>query len=1700
MSKKLLGKLLSVIICLAICCATLCGSIVGANAAAADYNGTYTISVGDNKQAVPFAATEVKAQVKFDLPAGFVGGQFTAKAQSNYTIGDGVSTVAATKKDGTALTADELNTVGVVTRANGNDKDIRFVIGDGVLCTSITLEYTLKITDYVNNGNTNQYFVAIDVDGANFGVEGDYADVTFTATADSDSWFHSHSAWCGLSNAIIDSTANGKHSIAASVCHLCKTVGNLDANEYTYLHIIPDHSEFEGVTTPTIADGATEKSPTAWLGITAANIRYEDNGSLKVDIHAYSHWRSGDNDKVILIVCDQTGKELYRTSNVKDGTSSLAGNGFPAKEKMFTIENLSARDIIDQDTGKEKKLYITAVEYSTGVIEHSRTVEFCLADYCKNVVEGNAVWTNNATDEQIEADKDLAAALYYYGASIDESVFDKNTNTGSDIEYVNANYDEWDGTKVQPTATDSEGNVIINTAEELAWVALSGGSATSGNNYKVAANSVFNMMGMDGITLGSTASQVKAAVKNDSYKWQTATDDKTAAFKGNFDGNGLIVYNLYTAKGRGYSGLFPVTTPATASTPQVIKNVAVYASHIGGYHYAGGIVGLAECNTTSSIVNFEGCVVKNSYIYDNDDANTVCSRTVGSIAGGLSHNGFTLNNCAAVDNQLSAQGIIGGFVGDKSAYGGSITIKNSLSIGTAVKPTAAAKTPSSKFDSATLTNVHTEDVAAATLGSAWFDTETYPELSMFHKLSKTYVDASTHKVICVLKAGDNTCGLKGITEEHTLVKNDEGTAKVCECGYSVPVYGDIEYIAANYDEWDGTKVQPTATDSEGNVIINTAEELAWIALQGGDATKNTNYKVAANSVFNLKGMEGITMNSTAVQVKSANKDTTRNWVSGNVFYGNFDGNGLIAYNVCGDGKGSYPYSGLFPRTNKATNGDNTTIKNVMVRSSYFTGYGYVGGLVGVVDAPGTSCTAIIENCAVVNCYMSDNNNSNLNTERTVSTIAGGVSHNKTTLTNCIALNNEVVSSNIQGGLIGDTSGYASAGSISNSIVIGSSLKSEDLMTTDTKGIENAMKNTTYTNVHTTDVDAATLGSAWFDTATYPELSIFHTMADEYVDETSHKPVCIITINGANCTVCGVSEEHTLAKNAEKNRMECSCGYYEDLIGNTVTPNNTNYDEWDGTKVQPTATDSEGNVIINTAEELAWIALEGGSATNGVNYKVKANSVFNLKGMDGITLNSTVAEVQAATKTWQMRWIMANDSATTNAFGGNFDGNGLTVYNASAGAGSGQGYTGLFPVTRQSADGLTQEIKNVQVVASYFVGYHNAGAVIGLANAPGTSCITNLSNIMVKNCYVTDNANTNAACQRTAGTVVGNVGHNKTTLNNCIVINTNTVGTNIQGGFIANSSLYSKGVTINNSLIIGNTTKPVDNLDDGRNIETPAANATLTNVHTEDVDAATLGSAWFDTTTYPELSIFHDMITVYIDANTHQSVCQHFINGTQCSTVAPTATHTMIDAEDGKSASCECGYSYEIKGIHAMGLPTSILDRITSNSVYTNKFATNSLFKNAYNEDVYGTDTIENVFDMYTTSLNLKVNPHIGFMFAFHGDYKTDRSNITVTFTVDGETYTTEAVETTGSLGTNWVNNNGAGRYHLYRFKELPISKLCKDITVNVNYNGNSYYFGTYSAAGYAINAMNAGEDYQYHVNASMALVYYSEMLAARQGK
>ena len=110
------------------------------------------------------------------------------------------------------------------------------------------------------------------------------------------------------------------------------------------------------------------------------------------------------------------------------------------------------------------------------------------------------------------------------------------------------------------------------------------------------------------------------------------------------------------------------------------------------------------------------------------------------------------------------------------------------------------------------------------------------------------------------------------------------------------------------DTWDGTKVKPTKTDASGNILIENAEQHAWIALEASpEETKDKNYKVVDNAVFNLNGMTDVTLDTTAGEVSGATA-TGNNWAgTKKTFAGNFDGNGVVIYNMYAPGSGYGAY-------------------------------------------------------------------------------------------------------------------------------------------------------------------------------------------------------------------------------------------------------------------------------------------------------------------------------------------------------------------------------------------------------------------------------------------------------------------------------------------------------------------------------------------------------------------------------------------------------------------------------------------------------------------------------------------------------------------------------------------------------------------------------------------------------------------------
>ncbi len=684
------------------------------------------------------------------------------------------------------------------------------------------------------------------------------------------------------------------------------------------------------------------------------------------------------------------------------------------------------------------------------------------------------------------------------------------------------------------------------------------------------------------------------------------------------------------------------------------------------------------------------------------------------------------------------------------------------------------------------------------------------------------------------------------------------------------------------DTWDGTKTQPTSTDADGNIIINTAEELAWVALEGGTATNGKSYKVAANQVFNLNGFTGVTPDSTLAEVKAATA-TGKLWRGSaeNIYFGgNFDGNGLVVYNANSyldeytgqaDEKG-HGGAGLFPFAQPYQSGAIQSFKNVKVAASAFKAYHGAGGIVGYANPNTTDRKWIFESIAVDSVYIYTHSHN-----QKAGGIAGIAGHTGVTINNCMVSDIDVVGKT-KSALVASTSNFSPSHSFSNSIVLGYTPISNE---TGTK-----LASATYSGVYT-DANVTKAGiipndtsemkekscskldfsAYWLANSGVPELRVFHKLSATNNGDGTHAEKC------TRCGLTGLPAEHNFAIFVDEKTDGCACGATQKAPHRAT-------DVWDGTKVEPKTTDADGNIIINNAEELAWVALDGGAATNGKNYKVADNQIFDLDGFNDINLNSTLADIKSATATGKL-WRGSSDGIY---FGGNFDGNGLVVYNANSyndgNTVGGHGGAGLFPYAQPYKAGEKQTFKNVSVQVSAFKAYHAAGGIVGYANPDTTDRKWAFSQCSVENVYFYTHTH-----QQKAGGLVGIAGHTGVTINNCLVADVELVG-KIVGGFIASTSAYSADHIIKNSIAVG--VSPVSN-ETGSKL----SDATYTDVYSDIETSKTtkpetmIGAAgknsmggldydyvWLaNTTKAPVLKIFHRLTGTANGAKGHSEKCE-----------------------------------------------------------------------------------------------------------------------------------------------------------------------------------------------------------------------------------
>ncbi len=1224
MSKSRFGKLLSVILAIAICCTTLCGSIIGVNAVSDEYNGTYTVTVGDTNNAVSFGATQVTAQVKFDLPAGFGGGHFTIPTNNDYSGISNAKVIAATPKN-SANSFNATNTAVFVDEVDGGNK-VEFILGNGEVYTSATIEYTYDMKDYVSSNSGKTYpttITNIDLD-----IEYAYVNATVTATADSAANFHAHSAWLDDQTPKSEfSSDTDNHKVVDSKCATC---GNKDAS---HKQVHPNYLTFSG------AEGLGSVSNTGWIGLSGTTVDYNTDGSLNINVHGYSQYCG---NTVVVLVTDENGKEYYRSSSKE--VSTYAGKGFKNDEFMVNINNFSAKNI-------GEKLLITATAINESNLLYSRTEEFTLTDYCTSVINDNAVWKEGTSDEEKTSDKEVAASLLYYGASIDEKVFDKTTTAPEDTtikgttavtpvekrvevwtqgETDGYGSNNWGFSEPITEGEGTQGNPYkITNARQLAGVLLWGGDTTKGKYYKVDENISVFYLNLDGDKYNaSTFENLKSSLSNKTKYW---VSNANYAFQGHFDGNGVEIRGL-SAASQSTAGLIPFIKGDVS-----IKNVTVTDSYLTATSRVGVIVGATAGDTELNSISFENCVVKGNYVEMTGTRNEYSHYEVaGGLAGALVtvQESASVNNCLIIDNNfvlsngrsayatygnINRKGVSNGSGGwnwpvqpkykniitDEIPYGASNDsyidgVSNYANVYT-TKDISGYVYYSSLTDS-NIKQIEKSEMQGANAlttmklsSTDWFATTSYPELKVFHSLQTVSNGNSTgHKQQCAIKINGQLCSVCGITENHTMADNEEGTYSICSaCGYGekkvtyttavTPVEkasdkwgwrSDLDTAEDKYGFSDSSisLLDPNAANSESNpYIIENAEQLAYIALYSSDATAGKYYKVSDNvkelvltpsSTASIDNSSFDTLKTSLLAAAKYSGNTARYWSadSGTAFQGHFDGNGVVIKGLTTT-ENTGTAVALFPYVK-----GNVSFKNLTLTDSYLSTNKSVGGIVGTsANANGDNYSSItsieFENCVVKGNYMEMKSTSaTVEHNYSLGGLTGAIRspQNSIKVTNCVVVDNKTEMSN-NGIAYAFFGSIAQAGNTTYSFTNSFS----DLAVWTLASTVLVDKAANYSNVYTTqaipsgeisdctDANVKTITTSemqganalttmklsstdWFATTSYPELKVFHSLQTIYTDDSTHTPTCAITIGGKQCTVCGVAEQHTTGT--------CACGY------------------------------------------------------------------------------------------------------------------------------------------------------------------------------------------------------------------------------------------------------------------------------------------------------------------------------------------------------------------------------------------------------------------------------------------------------------------------------------------------------------------------------------------------------------------------------
>ncbi|MBQ2934504.1 MAG: hypothetical protein IJE02_07825 [Clostridia bacterium] len=974
-------------------------------------------------------------------------------------------------------------------------------------------------------------------------------------------------------------------------------------------------------------------------------------------------------------------------------------------------------------------------------------------------------------------------------------------------------------------------------------------------------------------------------------------------------------------------------------------------------------------------------------------------------------------------------------------------------------------------------------------------------------------------------------------------KKDENP-KIIPTEIDLLEFGDYLTKAGSTSTYYDTNVADngeTGASWDDPIIIDSAEEFVYIAKAATSDTDGKYFKVADGIVgFDLSGGKITDYNGTIAEQLANVQASGKNHSGGTPgFQGHFDGNGVTVYGAWGSNKSISAYSGLF----SCAKGD-VTIKNVNVKLSSFTATTAAGGIVGYYKGEGTysdHTTLTIENCSVTESHIEITGGTGTNSATSgygfgVGAIVGRVDaapsytdtndedgdnsttdtvyvNNKIKINNCyVNLDKDNFTSPAEDGdeathgraCHGGVVGFAGSNALnaSNCIVIGVTPYATTECTTQ-NDVQHSGLATHFSNVYTDQATGSIVigGKPTWTGYTQNFTGKVYQLTDDQLKgltAADNMP----NLNWETIWCANEGDYPSLYAPYNIPEVEPKTIYWDGTTATGLT-------EGSGTKDDP--------YIINTVAELAYVVSQKPD-----NHTVTAGKYFKVAdSVSGMVLqketHAAVMELNSAAETKAyfesasglLQWKIGGWEGST--FCGNIDFNGITIYGAYI-KDSGSN-AALFCNMDAGAS-----IHNLTLKNSYFTSAatnYQVAAIAAVSNSANyankMAGVTWIDSVTVANNYL---YNTSTQTNR-SGVLVGSFS-DTVYVDNCFVYgNDATYGSGVKMPLINNA-----GNSVPSTVAVpdGLVTK-IDVTDGGNFHFNMVRNSIVLGCDPYDVTQGT-GSRFNDATAFEN---------VYTDAETTNV---QFTN--EKKTFTP-AQLTRINADeivglDAKSTMPLLGWNNALTNPDGawycsyIGMPSLTPFNETIADI-SPEYATvyNSL---AFTPDTYGDGIIYEDdgtmrFGVYATSINLGSKPYMSFAFAFHGDYKTNRDDIKVrfTYTVNGTEYTVEGNAVPEAVDANgdgkiddiknvngWTNRFSAGRYHTYRFTDIPIFALNNDIVVEAKYgtDGEWLNFGTFSIGGLGYefeqsNAVTPDAYYTERAEAVKALMAYAYALEARYG-